>query len=75
MSHTCQIIACPGVRYKPDFLFEYPELKLYNCFGGSVALDMSYCNISVLCLDLYILCKKLNYFHRLIEVLNEIFFI
>jgi hypothetical protein len=51
MSYTFQIVACPGVRYKLDFLFEYPELKLYNCFGEPVALDMSY---YVLCLDLYI---------------------
>jgi hypothetical protein len=43
MSYTFQIIACPGVRYNPDFLFEYPELKLYNCFGELVALYMSYC--------------------------------
>lgn len=52
MSNTFHIIACPGVRHKPDFLFEYPELKLYNCFGEPVALDMSYCTVSVLCLDL-----------------------
>jgi len=43
MSYTFQIIACPGVGYKPDFLYEYPELKLYNCFGEPFAL---YCHIA-----------------------------
>jgi hypothetical protein len=54
MSYTFQIKACPGVGYKPDFLFEYPELKLYNCFTEQVSLNVSYCTISVLLQDLYI---------------------